>query len=161
MTHGVVQTRVARSSRGNGELTRALTGSSIAAAVASGTAGLIWSYRPELRPDQIVDIICPYAPRWHARATALRYTHAQSSTAQRERLPATNTDVPSPRRCVGCTTTPAPPFACIHIGEPDLLRPAAPRSHCQSSLGQATTRGATTLRSLLLIRATLAAELLR
>lgn len=41
----------------DGELTRALSGSSIAAAVASGTAALIWSYRPELRPDEIVDIL--------------------------------------------------------------------------------------------------------
>jgi hypothetical protein len=46
----------------NGELTRALTGSSIAAAVVSGTAALIWSYRPELRPDQIVEII--YESGW-------------------------------------------------------------------------------------------------
>jgi hypothetical protein len=52
----------------NGELTRALTGSSIAAAVASGTAALIWSYRPELRPDQIVDII--YHSGWDTHQVA-------------------------------------------------------------------------------------------
>jgi hypothetical protein len=54
--------------RTNGELTRGLTGSSIAAAVASGTAALIWSYRPELRPDQIVDII--YHSGWDTNEMA-------------------------------------------------------------------------------------------
>jgi subtilisin family serine protease len=52
----------------DGELTRALSGSSIAAAVASGTAALIWSYRPELRPDQIVEII--YDSGWDTNQLA-------------------------------------------------------------------------------------------
>jgi hypothetical protein len=34
-----------------------LSGTSVAAAVASGTAALLWSYRPELRPDEIMQII--------------------------------------------------------------------------------------------------------
>ena len=45
-----------------GGSTEPLTGSSVAAAVASGTAALLWSYRPDLRPDQIVELI--YASAW-------------------------------------------------------------------------------------------------
>lgn len=54
--------------RSDGELTRALTGSSIAAAVASGTAALVWSYVPELRADQIMDIV--YRSGWDTRLPA-------------------------------------------------------------------------------------------
>lgn len=46
----------------SGELTRALSGSSIATAVVSGTAALIWSHRPKLRADEVVDII--HASGW-------------------------------------------------------------------------------------------------
>jgi hypothetical protein len=35
----------------------ALSGTSVSAAVASATAALLWSYRPELRPDQIMQLI--------------------------------------------------------------------------------------------------------
>jgi hypothetical protein len=35
----------------------ALAGTSVSAAVASATAALLWSYRPELRPDQIMQLI--------------------------------------------------------------------------------------------------------
>jgi hypothetical protein len=65
---------------GSGELTRALSGSSIAAAVASGTAALIWSHRPELRPDQIVDII--YRSGWDTHEMA-DFGHAGPATRRR------------------------------------------------------------------------------
>lgn len=35
----------------------ALSGTSVSAAVASATAALLWSYRPELRPDQVMQLI--------------------------------------------------------------------------------------------------------
>ena len=54
--------------RSDGELTRALTGSSIAAAVASGTAALVWSYVPELRAEQIIDIV--YRSGWDTQLPA-------------------------------------------------------------------------------------------
>jgi hypothetical protein len=39
-----------------------LSGTSVSAAVTSATAALLWSYRPELRPDQIMQLI--YAAGW-------------------------------------------------------------------------------------------------
>ncbi|MFV8749608.1 S8/S53 family peptidase [Nannocystaceae bacterium ST9] len=45
-----------------GGSTEPLTGSSVSAAVASGAAALLWSYQPELRPDEIVDIL--YQAGW-------------------------------------------------------------------------------------------------
>jgi subtilisin family serine protease len=41
----------------DGEYTMTLSGSSVAAAVASGAAALIWSYRPNLRPDELVELL--------------------------------------------------------------------------------------------------------
>jgi hypothetical protein len=41
----------------DGEYTMKLSGSSVAAAVASGAAALIWSYRPTLRPDELVELL--------------------------------------------------------------------------------------------------------
>lgn len=40
-----------------GESFEPLTGTSVSAAVASGIAALIWSYRPELRPHEITDLM--------------------------------------------------------------------------------------------------------
>ncbi len=45
-----------------GGSTEPLTGTSVSAAVYSGIATLLWSYRPELRPDEIVELI--YASGW-------------------------------------------------------------------------------------------------
>jgi hypothetical protein len=45
-----------------GETFEPLTGTSISAAVASGIAALIWSYRPELRPHEIADLM--YESAW-------------------------------------------------------------------------------------------------
>ncbi|EDM79257.1 hypothetical protein PPSIR1_03933 [Plesiocystis pacifica SIR-1] len=45
----------------------ALTGTSVSTAVASGTAALVWSYRPELRPDEVADLI--YASAWPTGAS--------------------------------------------------------------------------------------------
>ncbi|MCA9696805.1 MAG: S8/S53 family peptidase, partial [Myxococcales bacterium] len=52
----------------DGALTMPLSGSSIATAVASGTAALLWSYRPELRPDQVADLL--YSGGWDTGAVA-------------------------------------------------------------------------------------------
>jgi hypothetical protein len=41
----------------DGVYTMTLSGSSVAAAVASGAAALIWSYRPDLRPDELVELL--------------------------------------------------------------------------------------------------------
>lgn len=41
----------------DGAYTMTLSGSSIAAAVASGAAALIWSYHPTLRPDELVELL--------------------------------------------------------------------------------------------------------
>jgi hypothetical protein len=41
----------------DGEYTMTLSGSSVAAAVASGAAALIWSYRTSLRPDELVELL--------------------------------------------------------------------------------------------------------
>lgn len=41
------------------DMSQALTGTSVSAAVASATAKLIWSYNPELRPDEV------YAAMWN------------------------------------------------------------------------------------------------
>lgn len=49
-------------------LTRSLSGSSIAAAVASGSAALVWSYRPRLRPDEVVELL--YEAGWDTGDTA-------------------------------------------------------------------------------------------
>src|SRR5690606_30927345 len=35
----------------------ALSGTSVSAAVTSATAALLWSYRPELRPDEVMQLI--------------------------------------------------------------------------------------------------------
>lgn len=51
-----------------GEITLPLTGSSIAAAVASGAAALIWSYRPELEADEIVEQL--YVSGWDSEVPA-------------------------------------------------------------------------------------------
>lgn len=40
----------------------ALSGTSVSAAVASATAALLWSFRPELRPDQVMQLI--YGSGW-------------------------------------------------------------------------------------------------
>jgi hypothetical protein len=40
----------------------ALSGTSVSAAVTSATAALLWSYRPELRPDQVMQLI--YSSGW-------------------------------------------------------------------------------------------------
>jgi hypothetical protein len=40
----------------------ALSGTSVSAAVASATAALLWSYRPELRPDEVMQLI--YSSGW-------------------------------------------------------------------------------------------------
>jgi subtilisin family serine protease len=40
----------------------ALSGTSVSAAVASATAAFLWSFRPELRPDQVMQLI--YASGW-------------------------------------------------------------------------------------------------
>lgn len=43
--------------------TEPLTGSSVATAVVSGAAALVWSYRPELTPDEVVNIL--YTTGWN------------------------------------------------------------------------------------------------
>lgn len=40
-----------------GGSTEPLTGSSVATAVAAGAAAILWSYRPDLRPDEVVDLL--------------------------------------------------------------------------------------------------------
>ena len=46
----------------------AFSGTSVSAAVASATASLLWSYRPELRPDEIMQLI--YDAGWATGETA-------------------------------------------------------------------------------------------
>jgi subtilisin family serine protease len=40
-----------------GEYTTALSGSSVSTAVVSGAAALVWSYHPQLRPDELVELL--------------------------------------------------------------------------------------------------------
>lgn len=41
----------------DGDYTGALSGSSVAAAVATGVAALVWSHRPELHPDDLIELV--------------------------------------------------------------------------------------------------------
>ncbi|MEM7151296.1 MAG: S8/S53 family peptidase [Myxococcota bacterium] len=42
---------------GENVMTAGLTGTSVAAAVASGTAALVWSYNPSLTPDEVMQVV--------------------------------------------------------------------------------------------------------
>jgi hypothetical protein len=52
----------------DGAYTMTLSGSSVAVAVASGAAALIWSYRPSLRPDELVELL--HQTGWNSEVRA-------------------------------------------------------------------------------------------
>lgn len=93
----------------DGAYTMTLSGSSIAAAVASGAAALIWSYRPSLRPDELVEIL--HQTGWNSEERAdfglpgpTAEIHRLSICAALERACAANASQP-------CPTLACPPVA--------------------------------------------------
>lgn len=89
----------------DGEYTMKLSGSSVAAAVASGAAALIWSYRPALRPDELVELL--HQTGWNSEDPADFGLSDQPDDIHRLSICAA-----LERACVAEPSQPCPTLAC-------------------------------------------------
>jgi hypothetical protein len=109
----------------DGGYTMTLSGSSVAAAVASGAAALIWSYRPALRPDELVELL--HQTGWNSEEPADFGLPGTSAAIHRLSICAA-----LERACAVDPTKPCPTLACSPVA------PAADgnRAGVQAALAQ-------------------------